>query len=59
MSPIAPGAERLRLREGQLFLALSIVVGVLAGLAAVLFSLSIDRVSHALFGLRRHLSGSS
>ena len=49
-SPLS-GAQRLRLRENQLFLALSILVGVLAGLGAVLFSLSIDRVSHLLFGL--------
>jgi CIC family chloride channel protein len=44
-------ARRLRLRESQLFLALSIVIGILAGLAAVLFSLAIDRVDDALFGL--------
>lgn len=47
----APSAQQLRLRENQLFLALSIVVGILAGLAAVLFSLAIERTSHALFGL--------
>lgn len=44
-------ASALRLRENQLFLALSIIVGVLAGLSAVLFSLCIDRVSRTLFGL--------
>jgi chloride channel protein, CIC family len=49
-SPLS-GAQRLRLRESQLFLALSILVGVLAGLAAVLFSLSIERASHLFFGL--------
>jgi CIC family chloride channel protein len=49
---IAPTAvQQFRLRENQLFLALSIVVGILAGLSAVLFSLSIDRVSRTLFGL--------
>ncbi len=42
--------RRLRLRENQLFLALSIIIGILAGLAAVLFSLSIDRADNALFG---------
>jgi CIC family chloride channel protein len=42
---------RLRLRESQLFLALSIVIGVLAGLAAVLFSLAIDRADDVFFGL--------
>lgn len=44
-------AQQLRLRENQLFLALTIVIGVLAGLAAVLFSVAIDQVSHRLFGL--------
>jgi CIC family chloride channel protein len=43
--------EQLRLREHQLFLALTIAVGVLAGLSAVLFSLAIDLVTRALFGL--------
>jgi len=40
-----------RLRDSQLFLALTIVIGVLAGLSAVLFALSIDAVSHFLFGV--------
>src|SRR5262245_40775345 len=43
--------QQLRLREHQLFLALAIVVGILAGLAAVLFTLAIERTSHAFFGL--------
>ena len=43
--------RRLRLREHQLFLALSIIIGILAGLAAVLFTLAIDRADDALFGL--------
>jgi CIC family chloride channel protein len=43
--------QQLRLREEQLFLALSIVIGILAGLAAVLFALSIDWLSRLLFGL--------
>jgi chloride channel protein, CIC family len=43
-------AQQLRLRESQLFLALSIVIGVLAGLAAVLFSLAIDRADFIFFG---------
>ncbi len=46
-----PRLEQLRLREHQLFLALTIAVGVLAGLAAVLFSLAIDLVTRSLFGL--------
>jgi len=45
------GEATLRLREHQLFLALSIIIGVLAGLAAVLFTLAIDRTDDALFGL--------
>jgi CIC family chloride channel protein len=43
--------QQLRLREHQLFLALSIVVGILCGLAAVLFTLSIEQVARGLFGL--------
>jgi CIC family chloride channel protein len=43
--------QQLRLREHQLFLALSIVIGILAGLSAVLFTLAIDRTSHLFFGL--------
>jgi CIC family chloride channel protein len=44
-------AQRRRLRESHLFLALSILIGILAGLAAVLFSLAIDRADYLLFGL--------
>jgi chloride channel protein, CIC family len=48
----APATWRqIRLRENQLFLVLTILVGVLAGLAAVLFSVSIEQVSTRLFGL--------
>ena len=43
--------QHLRLRESQIFLALSILTGILAGLAAVLFSLVIDRADYAFFGL--------
>jgi chloride channel protein, CIC family len=46
-----PRLQQLRLRENQLFLILTIVVGIVAGLAAVLFSVAIDQVSHRLFGL--------
>jgi chloride channel protein, CIC family len=46
-----PSAQNAVLREHQLFLALSIVVGVAAGLAAVLFSVAIEFTSHRLFGL--------
>jgi CIC family chloride channel protein len=44
-------AQKRRLREHELFLILTIVIGILAGLAAVLFSVAIDQVSHRLFGL--------
>jgi len=47
-----PGTSRqLRLREHQLFLILAIVVGVLAGLSAVLFTVAIEQTSYRLFGL--------
>ncbi len=49
--PALPTRQQLWLRENQLFLALTIAVAVLAALSAVLFSLAIERVSHALFGL--------
>ena len=44
-------AQQLRLRENQLFLVLTIVIGVLAGLSAVLFTVAIEQTSHRLFGL--------
>jgi chloride channel protein, CIC family len=43
--------ERLRLREDRLFLALSTIIGILAGLAAVLFSLAIDGTTYLFFGV--------
>jgi CIC family chloride channel protein len=49
--PLPASETRLRLREHQLFLALSILVGILAGLAAVLFTLAIERADDAFFGL--------
>ena len=42
---------QLRLREHQLFLVLTIVIGVLAGLSAVLFTVAIEQTSGRLFGL--------
>ena len=45
------GLQQLRLRENQLFLVLTIVIGVLAGLSAVLFTVAIEQTSHRLFGL--------
>ena len=44
-------STQLRLREHQLFLALTIVVGVLAGLSAVLFTVAIDWATRLFFGL--------
>ncbi|HEX6323104.1 MAG TPA: chloride channel protein [Vicinamibacterales bacterium] len=43
--------HQLRLRENQLFLALTIVVGILAGLSAVLFTLAIEWASRLFFGI--------
>lgn len=43
--------RQIRLREHQLFLALTIAVGVLAGLSAVMFTVAIDRVTRLFFGL--------
>jgi CIC family chloride channel protein len=50
---MSPGSsiQQLRLREHQLFLALTIVVGVLAGLSAVLFTVAIDWTTRLFFGL--------
>ncbi len=50
MTGATTGPQQLRLRENQLFLALSIVIGILAGLAAVLFTLAIERTDRLLFG---------
>ena len=50
-APAAGETQRLRLRESRLFLALSLIIGILAGLSAVLFSLAIERTDFALFGL--------
>jgi CIC family chloride channel protein len=46
-----PPAQRLRIRENQVFLILTIVVGVLAGLSAVLFTVGIELTTRYLFGL--------
>lgn len=42
---------RLRLREEQIFLALTIIIAIIAGLSAVLFTLAIQGTKHFLFGL--------
>ena len=46
-----PFLQRLRLRENHIFLALTIIIGVLSGLAAVLFTLAIRGVNYGLFGV--------
>jgi chloride channel protein, CIC family len=51
VSAPVPSAQQLRLREHQLFLILTIIIGVVAGLAAVLFTVAIEQTSHRLFGL--------
>jgi len=43
--------SQLRLRENQIFLVLTIIIGVLAGLSAVLFTLAIWSTSYGLFGM--------
>jgi CIC family chloride channel protein len=50
MSAAPATPERLRVRENRIFLLLTIVIGVLAGLSAVLFSLAIDATTRFLFG---------
>ncbi len=49
--PELPFIQRLRLRENHIFLALTIIIGVLAGLAAVLFTLAIRGTTYLLFGI--------
>ena len=46
-----PTAEQLRAREDRVFLVLTIVIGVMAGLAAVLFTVAIEQTNHRFFGL--------
>jgi CIC family chloride channel protein len=43
--------QRIRIRENQIFLALTILIGILAALAAVLFTLAIKGTTHLLFGM--------
>jgi CIC family chloride channel protein len=42
--------QKLQRRENQIFLVLTILIGVLAGLAAVLFTLAIKGTTYVLFG---------
>ncbi len=46
-----PRIWRLRVRENHIFLVLTILIGVLAGLAAVLFTLAINGTTYLLFGI--------
>lgn len=48
--PSATTLQGLRLRENHLFFALTVVVGVIAGLSAVLFALAIDGAGRTFFG---------
>src|ERR1051326_4762485 len=44
-------SQRLRLREDQIFLVLTIIIAIIAGLSAVLFTLAIQATKNSLFGL--------
>ena len=44
-------AQRLRVRETQVFIFITILIGVFAGLAAVMFTLSIKFVTLFFFGI--------
>ncbi|NQW05349.1 MAG: chloride channel protein [Acidobacteria bacterium] len=46
-----PWRQEWRLTGGQLFFALTVVIGILAGLAAVLFALTIDAAREGFFGI--------
>ena len=43
--------QQLRLRENQVFLMLAVLIGILSGLAAVLFTLAIKAMTYWLFGI--------
>jgi chloride channel protein, CIC family len=51
MKTSASVLERIRLRENQIFLVLTILIGVIAGLSAVLFTLAIKGATHLFFGM--------
>src|SRR6516164_10709634 len=46
-----PLPQKLRLRENHIFFALIIIIAVLAGLSAVLFTLAIKGTTYLLFGI--------
>src|ERR1700756_2046688 len=43
--------QRLRLREDQIFIAATIIIAIIAGLSAVLFTLAIQGTKNVLFGM--------
>ncbi len=51
MTAVSASLAKLRVRENQVFLTITIIVGVLAGLSAVLFSLAIETVTRLLYGI--------
>ncbi|HJR59672.1 MAG TPA: chloride channel protein [Vicinamibacterales bacterium] len=52
MKPSKPlSSYSLQLRESHLFVAVTIVVGILAGLSAVLFAVTIDLLNRLFFGV--------
>ena len=46
-----PASENIRVRENQIFFALSIIIAIICGLSAVLFTLAIEGVRYSLFGM--------
>jgi CIC family chloride channel protein len=50
-TPALPIIQKLRLRENHIFFALTIVIAVIAGLSAVLFTLAIKGTTFLLFGI--------
>lgn len=50
LPPLLSLTQRLSVRENQIFLALTIVIGIVAGLAVVLFTLAIEITQAGLFG---------
>ena len=51
MTAVSAVLSKIRVRENQVFLTVTIIVGVLAGLSAVLFSLTIDAVTRVFYGM--------
>src|SRR6266508_913350 len=47
----AAAPENVRARENQIFFALSVIIAIVCGLSAVLFTLAIEGVRYSLFGM--------